>query len=62
MKSNIKVRRVIKFFMLDKWNKITLEITCERVYIILLNSREQIINTLKPEEAEQTYQGLKYSC
>ena len=45
--------------MLDEWNKISLEVTCEGVYFVLLNGREQIGNTTDREEAERIFQEMK---
>jgi len=53
------IKRTIKWFMLDEWNKISLEVTCEGVYFVLLNGREQIGNTTDREEAERIFQEMK---
>lgn len=45
--------------MLDEWNKISLEVTCEGVYFVLLNSKEQICNTKDRDEAERVFQEMK---
>lgn len=57
MKSNLK--RTIKRFFIDEWNYVSLDVTCEGVFFVFLNGREEIGNTLDREEAEQIFQEMK---
>lgn len=56
---NYNIKRTIKWFMLDEWNKISLDVTCEGVYFVLLNGKEQIVNTIDREEAERVFKEMK---
>lgn len=53
------IKRTIKRFQLDEWNFVSLVVTCEGVYFIMLNGNEQIGNTTDREEAERTFQEMK---
>ena len=58
MKLN-NIRRIIDKIYIDESNFITLEITCENVYFIYMNGKDQMYNSLQMEVIEKTFADLK---